>query len=136
VARSPSPTILIIDNDTSLVAFLSFFFEDRGFTVYTANDGTEGIELARRHKPRVILSDMMMGRMHGFDVLVELRADPELRETVVLIMSAKSYRSDIERARALGATDYVVKPFKSEELLALVERHLQAGGAAGGRRAT
>jgi DNA-binding response OmpR family regulator len=136
VARSPSPTILIIDNDTSLVAFLSFFFEDRGFTVYTANDGTEGIELARRHKPRVILSDMMMGRMHGFDVLVELRADPELRETVVIIMSAKSYRSDIERARALGATDYVVKPFKSEELLALVERHLQAGGAAGGRRAT
>jgi DNA-binding response OmpR family regulator len=136
VARSPSPTILIIDNDTSLVAFLSFFFEDRGFTVYTANDGTEGIELARRHKPRVILSDMMMGRMHGFDVLVELRADPELRETVVIIISAKSYRSDIERARALGATDYVVKPFKSEELLALVERHLQAGGAAGGRRAT
>jgi DNA-binding response OmpR family regulator len=136
VARSPSPTILIIDNDTSLVAFLSFFFEDRGFTVYTANDGTEGVALAHLHTPRIILSDVMMGRLHGFDVLVQLRAEPALRDTIVIMMSAKSYRSDIERARALGATDYVVKPFKSEELLALVERHLQAGGAAGGRRAT
>jgi DNA-binding response OmpR family regulator len=126
VADPSSPTILIIDNDSSLLAFLAFFFEDKGFTVYTAQDGAEGIELARQHKPRIILSDMMMSRMHGYDVLVELRGVPELRETIVIIMSAKSYRSDIERARALGAADYVVKPFKTEELLALVERHLRA----------
>lgn len=131
MAGPPSPSILIIDNDPSLVAFLAFFFEDKGFTVYTADDGTEGIELARRHKPQIVLSDMMMGRMHGFDVLVHLRAEPELRNTAVIVMSAKSYRSDIERARALGAVEYVVKPFKTEEVFELVERHLYGGGAAG-----
>lgn len=123
------PTILIIDNDGSLVAFLAFFFEDKGFTVYTANDGTDGIALARQHRPQLIISDMMMGQKHGFDVLQELRADPELARTVIIIMSAKSYKSDIDRARALGATEYVVKPFKTEELFELVRRHL--GGAAG-----
>ncbi len=125
-------SILIIDNDASLVAFLALVFEDQGYTVYTANDGTEGIELARQHRPAVVLSDMMMGRMHGSDVLVELRADPALRDTVVVIMSAKAYRSDIDRARALGATDYVVKPFRAEELLQLVEGHLRERGGEGG----
>ena len=123
-----SRTVLIIDNDESLVAFLAFFFEDRGFTVYTAHDGTDGLTLAGRHHPTVIITDMMMGEMHGFEVLQRIRSDPELARTVVLAMSAKSYKSDIERARQLGATDYVVKPFKSEELLALVERHLAAQG--------
>jgi two-component system sensor kinase FixL len=117
-------SILIVDNDASLLAFLAFFFEDKGYTVHTASDGTEAIGLARRHKPPVIVSDMMMGRMHGFELLQEVRAEPELAETVVIIMSAKAYRSDIDRARALGATDYVIKPFRTEELLALVERHL------------
>ena len=122
-------SILIIDNDESLVAFLAFFFEDRGFTVYTAHDGTVGVDLATRHKPLVIISDMMMGEMHGFEVLQQIRSNPELARTVVVVMSAKSYKSDIDRARQLGATDYVVKPFKTEELFALVEQHLAAQGA-------
>jgi DNA-binding response OmpR family regulator len=133
VTGSPSPTILIIDNDASLLAFLAFFFEDKGFTVYTADDGTEGVALAHQHKPRIILSDVMMGRLHGFDVLVQLRAEPALQDAIVIMMSAKSYRSDIERARALGATDYVVKPFQTEELFAMVQRHLHEADAAGGR---
>ncbi len=122
-------SILIIDNDESLVAFLAFFFEDRGFRVYTATDGTEGIQLALRHKPPVIVSDMMMGRMHGFDVLQAIRSHPELTRTIVIIMSAKSYKADIDRAKELGAHDYVVKPFKSEDLLAVVERHLSSADA-------
>lgn len=122
-------SILIIDNDESLVAFLAFFFQDKGFQVYTATDGTEGIQLALRHKPPVIISDMMMGQMHGFDVLQTIRSHPELTHTIVIIMSAKSYKSDIDRAKELGAYDYVVKPFKTEELLAIVERHLSSRDA-------
>ncbi len=123
------PSVLIIDNDASLAAFLAFFFEDKGFTVYTANDGTQGIALARQHRPALVISDMMMGQKHGFEVLQELRADPEFTRTVIIIMSAKSYKSDIDRARALGANDYVVKPFKTEEMFEVVQRHLR--GAAG-----
>lgn len=127
-------SVLIIDNDESLVAFLAFFFEDRGFTVYTATDGGQGLRLAAEHRPSVIISDMMMGETHGFEVLQRIRSDPALARTAIIIMSAKSYRSDIERARQLGATDYVVKPFKTEELFELVERYLAAAdpGDAGG----
>jgi len=121
-------SILIIDNDESLVAFLAFFFEDRGYTVYTALDGTDGVTLAGRHHPTVIVTDMMMGEMHGFEVLQRIRSDSELAGTVVIAMSAKSYKPDIDRARQLGATDYVVKPFKTEEMLATIERHLAAQG--------
>jgi CheY-like chemotaxis protein len=126
VARS----VLIIDNDESLVAFLAFFFEDQGYTVHTAHDGAEGVPLALRHRPDVIVSDMMMGEMHGPEVLQRIREVPELARTVIVIMSAKSYKSDIDRARQLGATDYVVKPFKTEELFEMVERHLAARGPA------
>ncbi len=121
-------TILIVDNDETIVAFLRLLFEEKGFAVHTAHDGTEGLALARRVKPAVIVSDMMMGRMHGFELLREIRADPELARTVVIGMSAKSYKPDIERAKELGATEYLVKPFRTEELLALVERHLPPSG--------
>ena len=127
-----SRAILIVDNDASLVAFLAFFFEDRGFTVYTAHDGSEAIGLARRHRPPIILSDMMMSRVHGFELLQEVRDDPALRDTPVIIMSAKAYKADIDRARTLGASEYIIKPFKTEDLLELVERRLAAPGAGGG----
>jgi CheY-like chemotaxis protein len=119
-------TVLIVDNDESLVDFLAYFFEDHGYTVYTAHDGTEAIGLATRHRPTVILSDMMMNEMHGFELVQRIRADAALTRTVIVVMSAKSFKSDIDRARQLGATDYVVKPFKTEELFELVERHLAA----------
>jgi DNA-binding response OmpR family regulator len=118
------PSLLIVDNDESLVAFLAFFFEERGFAVLTANDGVQGIELAIERRPQVVISDMIMGQMHGFDVLERIRSHRELDRTIVIIMSAKSYRSDIERARQMGAHAYVVKPFRSEELLEIVETHL------------
>ena len=119
-------SVLIIDNDESIVEFLSFFFESKGFKVYTALDGVEGVNLAMVHKPSVIISDMMMGQMHGFEVLQRIRSHPELASAVLIVASAKSYKPDIDRARQLGATDYVVKPFKAEELYAMVERHLAA----------
>jgi CheY-like chemotaxis protein len=121
-----SRSILIIDNDESIVEFLSFFFESKDFTVYTALDGVEGVNLALLHKPAVIISDMMMGQMHGFEVLQRIRSHPELASAVLIVASAKSYKPDIDRAKQLGATDYVVKPFKAEELYATVERHLMA----------
>ena len=121
---SVSRAILIVDDDASLLGFLAFFFEDKGFTVYTARDGVEAIALARRHRPPVILTDLMMGQMHGFELIREIRADPELDRSIVIAMSAKAYKSDQDRVRSLGANDYVVKPFQIEELFELVQRRL------------
>lgn len=117
-------TLLVIENDEALVDLLSFYFSEQGYTVHTALDGNKGIELALEHKPSVIILDVIMSEMHGFDVLRALRGRPEMKDTVIIMTSAKAYKPDIERARELGATDYVVKPFRTDELLAIVERQL------------
>jgi DNA-binding response OmpR family regulator len=121
-------TLLVIDNDEALVELESFYFNDQGYTVYTALDGDVGVKLALQHKPSAIICDVVMGEMHGFDVLRTLRAHPDMKQTVVIMTSAKAYKPDIDRARELGATDYVIKPFRTDELLALVERHLASFG--------
>ena len=119
-----SKTLLVIENDESLVDLVSYYFSEQGYTVYTASDGDKGVAAALEHKPSAIICDVIMGKMHGFDVLRTLRAHADMKDTVIIITSAKAYKPDIERARELGATDYVVKPFRTAELLELVERHL------------
>jgi DNA-binding response OmpR family regulator len=121
-------TVLVIDNDEALVAVEEFYFSEQGYTVYTAFDGDVGVKLALEHKPAAIVCDLIMGEMHGFEVLRRLREHPDMKQTVVIMTSAKAYKPDIDRARDLGATDYVVKPFRTDELLALIERHLDAFG--------
>lgn len=121
-------TVLVIDNDEALVEIESFYFSEQGYTVYTAFDGDVGVKLALQHKPSAIVCDLIMGEMHGFEVLRTLRENPDMKRTVVIMTSAKAYKPDIDRAHDLGATDYVVKPFRTDELLALIERHLSSFG--------
>ena len=124
--------VLVIDNDPSIVDFLSFVLEDAGYGVHTALDGDVGIELALRHRPPVVICDLMMGQMHGFEVLQALRARAELAETVVIVASSKAFKPDVDRAYELGATEYLVKPFRVDELIQAIERHLSSRGARSG----
>jgi len=117
-------TLVIIENDESLVEIVSYEFAEHGWTIHTANDGDKGVELALQHKPDAIICDIIMGEMHGFDVLRRLREHRDMKNTVIVITSSKAYKPDIDRALDLGATDYVVKPFRTDELRALVERRL------------
>ena len=117
-------SLVIIENDESLVSVVQFEFTEHGWTVYTANDGNRGVELALEHRPAAIVCDIIMGEMHGFDVLRILREHREMKNTVIVITSAKAYKPDIDRALELGATDYVVKPFRTDELRALVEKRI------------
>jgi two-component system, OmpR family, response regulator VicR len=119
-------TVLFIENDEALVEVESFYFSEQGYTVYAAFDGDVGVKLALQHKPSAIVLDLIMEQMHGFEVLRTLRENPDMKHTVVIMTSAKAYKPDIDRARDLGATDYVIKPFRTDELLALIERHLAA----------
>ena len=121
-------SVLIIDNDREIVDLLAFYFEEHGYTVDTAIDGHTGLALALLRKPQVVICDIVMDRMHGFEVVQKLRARPELASTLIIMVSAKSHKSDIDRARALGADHFVVKPFRCDDLLARVE----AGGAVRG----
>ena len=124
-------TALVIDNDQSIVDFLSFVLEDAGWDVRAALDGHTGVALAIEHRPAVIICDLMMSEMHGFEVLQAIRARPELAQTVVIIASSKSFKVDVDRARELGASDYLVKPFRGDELLQMIERHHPTGSGRG-----
>lgn len=122
-------SVLIIDNDREIVDLLAFYFEEHGYLVDTAIDGHTGVALAQLRKPDVVICDVIMDRMHGFEVVQKLRARPELANTLVIMVSAKSYKPDMDRALALGADHFVVKPFRCDDLLALVE----AGAAVSAR---
>ena len=121
--------VLVIDNDQSIVELLSFVLEDAGYAVHTALDGHDGVALALRHRPVAIICDLMMEQMHGFEVLQAIRGRPELADTVVIVASSKAFKRDMDRARELGADDYLVKPFRVDELIQMIERHLSSRGA-------
>jgi len=114
-------SVLIIDNDREIVDLLSFFFEEHGFVVDTAVDGHTGVALAQLRAPDVVISDIIMDRMHGFEVIQKIRSRPELANTLVIMVSAKAYKPDMDRAKALGADHFVVKPFRCDDLLKLIE---------------
>ena len=117
----PARSMLIIDNDREILDLLSFYFEEHGFVVDTAVDGHIGVAAALLQKPDVIICDLIMERMHGFEVIQKVRARPELAGTLMIMVSAKAYKPDIDRARALGADHFVVKPFRCDDLLRLID---------------
>ena len=119
-------SVLIIENDPDAMELLSLLFDREGFTVYTAGDGAQGVALARAHTPDVIVCDLLMDRMDGFHVLQAVRARAELARTIIVVVSAKSYKPDIARATELGADAYLVKPITPDEVLAAIDRGRRA----------
>jgi DNA-binding response OmpR family regulator len=81
--------------------------------------------LAEEEKPHVVILDIIMPGMHGFEVVQKIRSNPTLDKTVVVMTSAKSYKPDIDAAKKLGADDYCIKPIDFDELLNVVRHHLQ-----------
>jgi phosphoribosyl 1,2-cyclic phosphodiesterase/ActR/RegA family two-component response regulator len=119
-------SVLIIENDADTMDLLSLLFHREGFTVYTADDGAEGVSLASVHNPDVIVCDLLMDRMDGFQVLQRVRAQANGARPIVIVVSAKSYKPDIARAKELGADVYLVKPITPDDLLAAVHRGRQS----------
>jgi DNA-binding response OmpR family regulator len=124
-ARYPSQmarTVLVVDDDPVILRLLEVNFEMEGFAVIGAVDGITALELARSAQPDVIVSDVMMPRMTGLEMVSELRADDSICHIPVLLLSAKAQVGDVRAGLAAGADDYVTKPF---EPLELVERVAQ-----------
>ncbi len=111
-------TILIIEDDHFLSSILKSRLEKDGFTVTQAFDGDEALEMLKTARPDVILLDIIMPKVSGFEVLENVSADPELSRIPVVIASNLGQDSDIQRAKTLGARDYYVKVRTSLEDLA------------------
>ena len=123
-ASVQKPKVLIIDDDPTLRRLVQVVFERDGFDVSLASEGSEGVRLALMNPPNIIILDIIMEGLHGFEVCKMLRANSSMRRTAIIMMSGKSYKPDIDRAMELGADSYVVKPFSPKELLKIAVEHM------------
>ncbi len=117
----PSTVVLVVDDDPVILKLLMANFELEGYEVLTATQGAEALAVARDHHPHVIVSDIMMPVMSGIDLVIELRADPDLGSIPVVLLSAKAQAADIRVGLDAGAADYVTKPFEPLDLVTRVE---------------
>ena len=119
--------VLIVEDEESMLEGLAHNFRFEGYEVLTAKTGPEGLKLALKQKPDVILLDIMLPEKDGFTVLKELRQ--RHRDIPVLVMTARNFEADVLKGFDLGADDYVTKPFGIKELMARVKRLLSRGTA-------
>ena len=118
------PKVLIIDDDPSHRRLAQVVFERGGFEVSIANDGSDGVRQALIKTPDVIILDLVMEGLHGFEVCKMLRANSNLQHTAIIVTSGKSYKADIDKAIQLGADSYIVKPFLPKELLEIATQYM------------
>ena len=126
--QNMSKRILLIEDDADMVEAVKLRLEANNYEVLIARDGPEGLEMARTENPDLIILDIMLPKMDGFNVCRMLKFDEKFKKIIIIILSAKVQKSDIERGTEVGADAYVTKPFKSEELLAKINELLASHG--------
>ncbi|HFA60024.1 MAG TPA: response regulator [Rhodospirillales bacterium] len=119
--------VLVVDDEPNIVLSLEFLMKKAGFEVEVARNGQEALEAIARRPPDVLLLDVMMPEMDGFEVCERLRADPRGRATKVVMLTARGRDSERQRGLALGADAYVTKPFSTRELVERVKTMLAEG---------
>ena len=122
----PDSTILVVDDDPVILKLLEVNFEMEGFTVLIAHDGAEGIDVARSDRPDVIVSDIMMPKKSGLELVTDLKGDPDTSDIPIILLSAKAQNADVRSGLDAGADDYVTKPFEPLDLVDRVNRLLEA----------
>jgi CRP/FNR family transcriptional regulator, polysaccharide utilization system transcription regulator len=120
-----SETVLLIEDNDAIRDNSSEILELAGYSVIKARNGKEGLELARKQKPVIILCDIMMPDLDGYGVLRAVGNIPELKGTPFVFVTAKSEKQDFRYGMGLGADDYLTKPFSGEDLLSIVETRIK-----------
>ncbi len=118
-------TILVIDDERDLIELVRYNLDKEGFDVFAASDGTSGLEIATKHKPDLVVLDLMMPGMDGLEVCRRMRADDRTRRIPVIMLTAKAGETDRIVGLEMGADDYVTKPFSPRELVARVKAVLR-----------
>jgi DNA-binding response OmpR family regulator len=118
-------TVLAVDDENDLLELIQYNLEKAGYLVLKARDGPQGLDIAREHRPDLILLDLMLPRMDGWDVCKKLKADAKTSRIPIVMLTAKNEESDKVQGLDLGADDYVTKPFSPRELVARVKAVLR-----------
>lgn len=109
--------VLVVDDEKEIVALVAYHLAKAGYQVVTASNGQDALEHARREQPSLVVLDLMLPGMSGFDVLEQLRADDRTKDVAILMLTARREEPDRIRGLSLGADDYLTKPFSPEELV-------------------
>ncbi len=128
--KPPAPAtvaerVLVVDDEPDIVALVAYHLAKAGYRVSTAGTGAEGLAQARADRPALIVLDLMLPGMSGFEVLQQLRADEATREIAVLMLTARREEQDRIQGLSLGADDYLTKPFSPQELVLRVQAILR-----------
>jgi two-component system, OmpR family, alkaline phosphatase synthesis response regulator PhoP len=117
--------ILVVDDETYIVHILEFTLTMEGYEVLTAADGEEALRRLEQDRPDLVVLDIMMPKVDGYEVLRRIRADEEFRHLPVILLSAKGRPIDRETGLEIGADDYIVKPFSPRRLLEKIQDLLE-----------
>lgn len=116
--------VLIADDLPKVVELVRVTLEDEDYKIIDASDGKQTLKKAREEKPDVILLDIMMSKMDGFEVCRQLRKDPQTKKIPIIMLTAKGQEVDKKKGREVGANDYITKPFSPSALLSKIEEIL------------
>ena len=122
--------VLVVDDEPDIVALVAYHLVKAGYRVSTSSTGPEAVAQARQDRPSIIVLDLMLPGMSGFEVLEQLRADDSTRDVAVLMLTARKDEPDRIKGLSLGADDYITKPFSPQELVLRVGailRRIQQG---------
>lgn len=121
-----SQTVLIADDEPNIVISLEFLLEQEGYRVLVARDGHEALEVIAREVPDLVLLDVMLPRVSGYDVCQRIRQNPAWAKARIIMLTARGREVEVTKGLALGADAYVTKPFSTRDLLDQVRRQLGA----------
>ncbi len=111
-----SNKVLVCDDEPYILESVAYIVEKEGYEVLTAEDGEEGLILAKEEKPKLMFLDVMMPKMTGYQVCEELKGNPETKDIHVIMLTARGQDSDEQRAQEVGADEYMTKPFSPRRL--------------------
>ena len=115
-----SKKVLIVDDEPNIVAALEFLLEKNGYRVQVAANGEEALARLDEFSPDLVLLDVMVPKMSGYEVCQRMRAQPKWRDIKIVMLSARGREVEVEKGMSLGADLYVTKPFSSAELVATI----------------
>lgn len=125
MAKTTAKKSLVIVEDDESIALAERLILQEQFNVHVARDGEEGLALVRKHKPHAVVLDIMMPKLSGFEVCKRIREDASIKNTKVVMVTAKDQQRDESKGLDSGADDYIMKPFEPAELLHVVNQVLK-----------
>ncbi len=127
-SRPAANQVLVIEDEPNIIEAISFILSRDGWTVHTHSNGETAVEAVRRFMPDALILDVMLPGRSGYDILQDLRSDPQTREIPVMMLTARGQKNDRDLAHRLGVDRFMTKPFSNAEVVENL-REIVRGGA-------